>query len=808
LPLAVYTCDPQGRVTSFNRAAEVLWGRTPQVGVDRWCGSLRVFRPDGTPLPTEACPMAIAISEGRAVRGQEILIERPDGSRRHVMPSPEPIRDEHDRLVGAINVLVDVTDQRRAESELAALRDDLRHRVAGMDAMHDLSMQLAHPLELSMSLDAILGTLAKIHGADRGLLLLHNPTSGRLEVAATVGLDSTATAQLGGLASQAQGGPEATTFAARARTVIENVDHDKRYEKYAPIARALGFRATHSTPILTRDGDILGVLSVLFNAERRPTDAEMQFTDMCARYAAGVVETARTQQDLRESDSRFRQMADHAPVLIWVHGLDGREFVNREYLRFIGGTFEDVRGDRWLEAVHPEDRQQYLEAYLNAFDRQESFEAQMRLRRHDGVYRWLRSTGSPRFTPGGRFIGYIGCSVDITDIKASEEALRVADRRKDEFLATLAHELRNPLAPLRNALQILRLAERDDHAELHAMMDRQLDHLVRLVDDLMEVSRITRGRIDLRRERVLLSTILRGAIETTQPLIDAAGHRLHVEMPEEPVILEADGVRLVQVFANLLSNATKYTDPGGEIWVSARGDRDRVRVSVRDTGVGISSEVLPRIFDLFIQGDNAPRQPRASLGIGLTIVRHLVEMHGGTVSARSAGVRRGSEFVVTLPILAGNTNMDLTETPTARRGQLAGHQMLVVDDSKDGADSLVLILQMLGADVRVAYDATSALELLNEYQPTIMLLDIGLPGMDGYELARRIRQRPGGTDPLLIALTGWGQFEDRERSAAAGFDRHLVKPLEIDDLLSVLDRGSLGSVLREADSRPPAAHRC
>jgi CheY-like chemotaxis protein/two-component sensor histidine kinase len=414
----------------------------------------------------------------------------------------------------------------------------------------------------------------------------------------------------------------------------------------------------------------------------------------------------------------------------------------------------------------------------------------MRLRRADGAYRWLRSTGSPRFTSGGRFIGYIGCSVDITDIKSSEEALRVADRRKDEFLATLAHELRNPLAPLRNSLQILRLSERDEHAQIHAMMDRQLDHLVRLVDDLMEVSRITRGRIDLRRERVLLATILRGAVETTQPLIDAAGHRLHIELPDDPIILDADAVRLVQVFANLLSNAAKYTDPGGEIWLNARRDEDGIRVSVRDTGIGIPRDVLPRIFDLFIQGEPAPRQPRASLGIGLTIVRHLVEMHGGTVAARSAGVRRGSEFVVTLPGVATRAEPEILGAPIGRgSGQLEGYHMLVVDDSKDGADSLVLILEMLGAEVRVAYDGPSALELLDDYQPSVMLLDIGLPGMDGYELARRVRQRPGGREAMLIALTGWGQAEDRERSAAAGFDRHLVKPLEIDDLMAVLDRG-------------------
>jgi PAS domain S-box-containing protein len=801
--VAAYTCDAHGRVTEFNDAAVALWGRAPELGTEVWCGSYRLYRADGSPLSHDASPMARTVLEGQAILGEEIVIERPDGTRRHVMPHPEILRDDQGRLAGAVNMLVDLTEQRRNEAELAAVRDDLKHRVAGMDAMHDLSMYLAHPLELSTSLEAVLRTLTRIHGADHGLLLVHNPATDRLEVGAAVGLDVTITSQLASLASQPHGGPEAIAFAARTRAIVEDLDRDERFERFVRVARAAGFRSVHTTPILTREGDILGVLSVHFNRPRRPSDAEEQFADMCARFAAGAVETARTQQDLRESEARFGQMADHAPVLIWVHGLDGREFVNREYLRFIGGTFEDVRGDKWLDAVHPEDRERYLEAYLTAFERQESFEAQMRLRRADGVYRWLRSTGTPRFTSGGRFIGYIGCSVDITEIKESEETLRIADRRKDEFLATLAHELRNPLAPLRNALQILRLSDRDDHAEIHAMMDRQLDHLVRLVDDLMEVSRITRGRIDLRRERVLLATILRGAIETTQPLIEAASHRLHLEMPEEPVVLEADGVRLVQVFANLLSNAAKYTDPGGEIWVSARGERERVRISVRDTGVGISSEVLPRIFDLFIQGEHAPRQPRASLGIGLTIVRHLVEMHGGTVVARSAGLRRGSEFIVTLPILPNQPgNLDYAETMTTRRGQLEGQQMLVVDDSQDGADSLVLILEMLGAEVRVAYDGPSALDVLNNFRPSIMLLDIGLPGMDGYELARRIRQRPGGADATLIALTGWGQVEDRERSAKAGFDRHLVKPLEIEDLLRVLERPSQPPISPPEDDTP------
>ncbi len=366
--------------------------------------------------------------------------------------------------------------------------------------------------------------------------------------------------------------------------------------------------------------------------------------------------------------------------------------------------------------------------------------------------------------------------------------LAAADRRKDEFLATLAHELRNPLAPLRNSLHLLRLSGgiSPAAAPVHEMMERQITHLVRLVDDLMEVSRITRGKIELHKECTDLAAVLQSAIETSQPLIEAAHQVLDIHLPTEPLLLEGDFVRLTQVFANLLNNAAKYTQENGHIWVSARREDDKAIVSVRDSGVGIPPEMLPRIFDLFAQVDRTLQRAKGGLGIGLTLARTLAEMHGGRIEASSGGPGQGCEFVVYLPLAGAGkesvrqpgVGLSLKLSPTLR--------VLVVDDNHDAADSLGMLLQYLGADVRVAYDGPSALAAARTYQPSLALLDIGMPGMDGYELARQIRKEPSLQSLTLIALTGWGQAEDRRRSRAAGFNDHLVKPANAETLQNLL----------------------
>jgi CheY-like chemotaxis protein/two-component sensor histidine kinase len=335
---------------------------------------------------------------------------------------------------------------------------------------------------------------------------------------------------------------------------------------------------------------------------------------------------------------------------------------------------------------------------------------------------------------------------------------------------------------------VLRLtAANSPCAHLYEIMQRQVDYMVRLVDDLLEVSRITRGKIELRKERVELSAIIQAAVETTRPLIEAASHELAIRLTPEPLILEADAVRLTQVFANILNNAAKYTDDGGRISITAVREANCALVCVRDTGIGIASDALSRVFDMFMQGDGTGARGEGGLGIGLTLARTLVEMHGGAVEARSEGPGRGSEFAVRLPLSADShaSPAHCPQTTPAAALQRAT-RILVVDDSRDAADSLGVLLELLGAEVRVAYDGRAALDVFSTYRPRVVLLDIGMPGMDGYEVARRIRQHPRSEQVTLIALTGWGQERDRRNSEAAGFDRHLIKPVDFDALQGLL----------------------
>jgi signal transduction histidine kinase len=362
-----------------------------------------------------------------------------------------------------------------------------------------------------------------------------------------------------------------------------------------------------------------------------------------------------------------------------------------------------------------------------------------------------------------------------------------ADRRKDEFLATLAHELRNPLAPIRNSVSLLRLSGAAGPADqMWEMMDRQVNHMVRLVDDLMEMSRITRGKIDLRKEMVDLAEVLAAAVETSRPLIDAARHELTLTLPPEALLIEADAVRLAQVFANLLNNAVRYTDPGGRIGIAAKRDDGSAVVIVSDTGIGIAADALPRVFDMFVQANARDSRAQSGLGIGLTLVRSLVEMHGGSVAARSAGAGLGSEFQVRLPLARHDARRAPAETRGAGRKIAGLPRVMVVDENRDAADSLAAVLKLLGAEVRVTNDGRAALDELGAFRPAVVFLDLGMPGMDGYETARHMRAREDTRSTLIIALTGWGQESDRRQTQAAGFNQHLVKPADITALRAVL----------------------
>jgi len=377
-------------------------------------------------------------------------------------------------------------------------------------------------------------------------------------------------------------------------------------------------------------------------------------------------------------------------------------------------------------------------------------------------------------------------------LRGSEEALRESDRRKDEFLAMLSHELRNALSPMRNAIEIGRERVTPDRELGWAldMLDRQVSHLTRLVDDLLDVSRITSGALEIKRERADLAEIVRAAVETIGPGLSRKNQRLHVSLPTEPILLDADVVRLNQVLQNLLDNACKFTPEGGSAWLIVEREGAQVAIRVRDSGAGISAEDLPFLFELFYQSRDASRSQRGGLGIGLSLARRLAEMHGGSLEASSEGEGLGSEFVVRLPLPGPEDGPAPPPRPAAEPAAAAApKRILVVDDNRDAADSLTHVLRRRGHEVRTAYDGATAATTVNQHGVEVVLLDIGLPEVDGYEVARQIRKTPGGERVLLIAVTGWGQREDLERSREAGFDAHLVKPVDPRVLRRLMEQG-------------------
>jgi PAS domain S-box-containing protein len=561
-----------------------------------------------------------------------------------------------------------------------------------------------------------------------------------------------------------------------------------------------GTRQPAENPVskVLRDGKIVGlanhtVLIAKDGTERPIDDSAAPIRDSggeivgCVLVFRDISETKRVQAEqrkaderLREAEAQFRAMADNIPQLSWMATADGALFwFNRRWYEYTGTTLEQVQGDGWHGVVSGEDLPRVVDSFTCCIRSGQPWEDTFALRRHDGAFRWHLSRAMPITNEDGVVLRWFGSNTDITEQRKMAADLAEADRRKNEFLATLAHELRNPLAPIRNGLQVLKLRDDDERAaeQARSMMDRQLSHLVRLVDDLMDVSRITSGKIELRREPLQLAAVVHSAVETSRPLIEQMGHELDVQLPEQPIAVSADFTRLAQVFMNLLNNAAKYSERGGHIQLIAERSGTDLVVSVKDHGIGIAAEHLPHVFDMFSQVDRSLERSQGGLGIGLTLVKRLIELHGGTIDARSAGPNQGSEFVVRLPIVIETA----TPRPTSAaldRPRESPLRILVVDDNRDGADLLALMLESMGNEVRVAYDGEQAVVDAAEFRSDVVLLDIGLPKLDGHEVCRRIRKQPGGNQIIMIAQTGWGQVEDRQRTREAGFDHHMVKPLD------------------------------
>jgi len=531
----------------------------------------------------------------------------------------------------------------------------------------------------------------------------------------------------------------------------------------------VGWTHTRAVPMLDASGEITEWIGMVTNVTARKS-AEAALANQRRMYEAILTNT---------------------PDLAYVWNREHRFiYANEGLLRMWGRTWEEAIGknclelgyEPWHAEMHDREIEQII-ATKQPLRGEVPFNGAFGRRFYDYLL-------VPVIGASGEVEAVAGTTRDVTERKQLERSLIDADRRKDEFLATLAHELRNPLAPIRNAVHLLKTGNptEDNVRAAREIIDRQVHHMVRLVDDLMDVSRITLGQVNLRYDRVSLRRVIDDALEAASPAIEAGNHRLVVDVPGASLQLEGDATRLSQVFQNLLDNAAKYTPPGGTITLRAELRDEKIVVSVRDTGIGISPEAKSRVFELFTRVQPADRIKTSGLGIGLSLAKKLIELHLGDIEVRSEGAGMGSEFVVTLPAASAAVAPAPAEVLTTKVKPDSSQRVLVVDDNRDAAESLGMLLEMEHCKVSVAFDGLQALEALDTFKPDIALLDIGMPGMDGYELARRIRATPRGRNLVLVALTGWSQADDKQRASDAGFDEHLTKPVDPDVLSQVLNR--------------------
>jgi PAS domain S-box-containing protein len=907
LPVAVYMCEaPSGIITYFNQQAAELWGSAPALGDDseeRFCGSFRLWRPDGTLLSHAETPMAVALREGRSFRNQDVVIERPDGSRISVLVNIDPIVDASGRVVAAINAFHETTTLKAAQQRLERSEEQLRAVVettpaciqvisstgtvidmnaaglAMIDATHAEQIQGRSVLELigeadreafrslhervcrgakgKLELEFVgLGGIrrrvelhaAPLHASDgsvQQLAIAHDITERtraeelRERLAAIVessddaiishDLDGTITSWNRG-AERLYGYPTAEIVGRPVSLLIPS-DHRSDFPIFVERLRRGERIDHHETVRVARDG--------------RRIDVSLTVSPVRTRdgVIVGASKIARDISDRKRAEAVSRRHAERTRLLWEAAGVllttDEPDAMLKALFAKIGGSlgldlyfnYMLAEDERTLQLVSCVGLRDDLARSISRLELGQAVCGEVARRREPLVVTHIQESALPMvqlvkgfgvrayacspLLAGDRLLGTLSFASRTRDrldpdeveflqtishhVTAAYERLRLIaqlrdqDRRKDEFLAMLAHELRNPLAPIRTGVELLQRSAANPALLDRAgpIMERQLQHMVRLVDDLLDVSRISRNKLELRKARVELAAVIHSALETSRPLIDAGGHALTVTQPEEPIALHADPVRLAQAFSNLLNNAAKYTESGGRIALLVELCDGEVVVRVRDTGVGIPPEKLPHIFEMFVQVDQSLERTQGGLGIGLTLTRRLVQMHGGTLVGTSEGAGKGSEFIVRLPVAKVMRSLEREPDSSEEASARERRRIVVVDDNRDSAEMLAAILELLGHDVVTAHDGLEAVQRVQTIRPDVAFLDLGMPKLSGFEAARRIRDQPWGRGVTLVALTGWGHEEDRRRSREAGFDAHLVKPVDvaqIEKLLGGLDR--------------------
>lgn len=573
---------------------------------------------------------------------------------------------------------------------------------------------------------------------------------------------------------------------------IANVDHDPRTAPLAAHLRARDAAAFVYVPVV-EDGVLVAVLFVNDARERHWTAEELVLVKEVAARIRIAAERARGAAALSQSEAKFRIITDAMPQMVWSAQPDGyHDYYNEQWYRYTGAPPGSTNGTGWNDIFHPDDRTRAWDAWHASLASGKVYEIQYRLRHHSGVYRWVLGRALPVRDHFGGITRWMGTCTDIDDQKRAEDELRRLGVRKDEFLAMLAHELRNPLAPISSAAQLLMLGATDPQRvqKSAGVIQRQVRHLTNLVDDLLDVSRVTRGLVQLDRRVIDLREVLHGAIEQVRPAIEARGHQLALALPPAPLPVHGDRTRLVQVVANLLANAAKYTAPGGHLGLSLRLENGQACITVSDDGIGMAADLLPHVFELFVQAERTPDRAQGGLGLGLALVQRIAQLHGGSARARSGGLGQGSTLTVCLPASSAQAHdsapLQASAPETMPPAGASLPTLLLLDDHVDGAQMLGALLRARGFEVTIAHDGASVLRLAQARHFDVYILDIGLPGMDGYELARRLRASTDTARARLLALTGYGKAEDRQRALDAGFDHHLVKPVDLPALLKLL----------------------
>jgi len=737
---AVIATDARGRLTFMNHIAESLTGWTYEEASGKPLDEVFHIVNEQTRQSVQN-PALRALEQGIIVglANHSVLIAK-DDSEYPIDDSAAPIHTAQTGTTGAVLVFRDITQRRAAEREIWDSRERLRITLGSIG-------------------DAVVATDAKGH------VTYVNPVAEKI---------------LGYTSEQATG--------QLLSEVFNIVNEFTRLTAENPVERVM------------RDGQIVGLAN--HTVLLRPDGAEVPIDDSAAPIhddAGRVVGVVLVFRDITERRRAERAQATLAAIVessedaIISEDLEGRIMTwNTGAERLFGYREEEVIGQPITLIIapdHVDEEVAILRRILNG-ERLEHYET-ARVRK-DGTHLHVSLTVSPINGTDGAIVGVSKIARDITERKRMEQQLLEADRQKDNFIAILAHELRNPLSPIRNAVKILEIERPDDRDLLTYcdLIDKEAMQINRLLDDLLDISRISTGKLSFQKQRIDVATAVNTAVETSRPMIDEAGHKLTINLPAELLMVEADPTRLAQVFSNLLNNAAKFTESGGHIRVAVERQDGRAVVRVKDSGIGISPELLPKVFDMFVQGDMMAERTHGGLGLGLTLARDIVEFHGGSIEARSEGTGRGSEFIVSLPLSDVPLSTEVTDSadPAKMTAPQARSRMriVVVDDNKNQAQSLQRLLQAMGHDVRVAYDGASAMKLMTNFVPDFALIDLGLPRMNGYDLARWLCKQPQFQHVTLIAQTGWGREEDRKQARDAGYDHHLVKPIDPQRLAEIL----------------------